>query len=71
METSYWGVIIATFIGFTLLAFLLLWPVHKFLKREEEAGEKWTDRHRPKPPTTRQPPSANGSSGNGSSGKEG
>ncbi len=39
---GYTFVIIATLIGFFLLAFLLLVPVYAFLEREQRASEEWT-----------------------------
>lgn len=38
----YTVVIVATLVGFFLLAFLLLAPVYRFLKREEQASKHWT-----------------------------
>ncbi len=35
-------IIVLTILGFCALAFLLLAPVYLFLKREQQAGEKWT-----------------------------
>ena len=37
----YW-IIAATFFGFATLAFILLFPIYRFLKREEEQSEAWT-----------------------------
>ena len=37
----YW-VIAATFFGFITLAFLLLYPVYRFIRREEKQSEDWT-----------------------------
>lgn len=39
---EYLPVIAASFFGFVALAFLLLFPVHRFLRREERAAEEWT-----------------------------
>ena len=39
----YTVLIVATLLGFSLLAYMLLWPVYKFLDREQEASEKWTE----------------------------
>lgn len=36
-------IIVVTLIGFLLLAFILLAPVYRFLQREEEASQQWTD----------------------------
>ncbi|MDX1531505.1 MAG: hypothetical protein R3362_08260 [Rhodothermales bacterium] len=35
-------VVLLSVVGFLLLAFLLLYPVHRFLNREEQASRKWT-----------------------------
>lgn len=40
--SGYDAVIIATLAGFLLLAYLLLAPVYRFLKREERASRDWT-----------------------------
>lgn len=40
--SDYTLVIIITFIAFTALAALLLVPIYRFLRREEEASEKMT-----------------------------
>ena len=37
----YW-IIAATFFGFITLAFILLFPVYRFMKREETHSEGWT-----------------------------
>ncbi len=39
---TYFPIIVATIIGFFILAALLLVPVYRFLKREEEASKHWT-----------------------------
>lgn len=39
---GYTLLIVATLIGFFLLAALLLAPVNAFLEREKELSEKWT-----------------------------
>jgi hypothetical protein len=36
-------IIVLGLIGFGLVAFLLLFPVYRFLKREEEASKNWTE----------------------------
>ncbi|MEM1128386.1 MAG: hypothetical protein AAGI71_17205 [Bacteroidota bacterium] len=41
LDTDYTLVIFLTLFGFCLLAFLLLWPVHRFLKREEKVSQRW------------------------------
>ncbi len=43
--SDYTLVIIITFVLFVGLAALLLVPVYRFLKREEQAGKQWTDEH--------------------------
>jgi membrane protein implicated in regulation of membrane protease activity len=40
--TGYVSIIILTVVLFTLLAAILLVPVYRFLKREEEASKNWT-----------------------------
>ena len=35
-------IIAATFFGFIGLAFVLLFPVYRFLSREEKLSEEWT-----------------------------
>lgn len=39
---EYFPLILATLVGFTLLAYLLLAPVASFLDREREASKEWT-----------------------------
>lgn len=41
-EQSIFLVIALTFFGFIALAFILLYPVYRFLRREERASEQWT-----------------------------
>lgn len=41
MDGFYWAVA-AAFFGFVALAFLLLFPVYRFLRREEARSEDWT-----------------------------
>lgn len=41
-DPEYLPVIVATLIGFGVLAALLLVPVSRFLDREQEVAEKWT-----------------------------
>lgn len=43
MESSYYGIIVVTLIGFLLLAALLLVPVYRFLRREEITARSWTE----------------------------
>ena len=40
--TSYLPIIILTTVLFTLLAAVLLVPIYRFLKKEEEASLQWT-----------------------------
>jgi len=39
---SYNLIIVLTFIGFMILAAILLVPVYRFLKREEQVSSHWT-----------------------------
>ena len=41
LEHVHW-VILGSIVGFLLLAFILLYPVHRFINREEEASRSWT-----------------------------
>lgn len=41
-DPQYLPVILATLVGFGLLAALLLVPVSRFLDREQEVAEEWT-----------------------------
>lgn len=40
-QHAHW-IAIAAIIGFLLLAVLLLYPVYRFIRREEDASRKWT-----------------------------
>ena len=42
MDTQIYFVIVGTFVGFVALAFVLLFPVYRFLNREEKAEKAWT-----------------------------
>lgn len=42
MDDQIYLVIAATFVGFVALAFLLLFPVYRFLRREEGSADDWT-----------------------------
>ncbi len=42
MDDQIYLVIAATFVGFLALAFGLLYPVYRFLTREERAEKAWT-----------------------------
>jgi hypothetical protein len=41
-DPEYLPIIVATLVGFGLLAALLLVPVYRFLEREEKVAQKWT-----------------------------
>lgn len=41
-DPEYLPIIIATLVGFGLLAALLLVPVYRFLEREQKVAQKWT-----------------------------
>ncbi len=57
MEDTNWTfVILATTVGFFGLAFILLYPVYRFLRREEDIEKNWTKdaiarRQRREPPS--------------------
>ncbi len=40
---SYYFVIVITFVGFFALAAALLVPIYRFLKKEEQTAELWTE----------------------------
>lgn len=40
--SSYTAVILASLFGFIFLAYILLAPVNRFLKREEQISKDWT-----------------------------
>ena len=42
MDTQIYLVVAGTFVGFLALAFGLLFPIYRFLTREEEAEQAWT-----------------------------
>lgn len=42
MDTQIYLIVAATFIGFVALAFILLYPVYRFLRREERVADDWT-----------------------------
>lgn len=42
-ETAFYIAIAVSFFGFFALAFILLYPVHRFIKREEKRSQAWTD----------------------------
>ena len=41
-DTNWTLVILGTTIGFFALAFILLYPVYRFLRREEDVSKNWT-----------------------------
>ena len=41
LEHVHW-VILGSIVGFLLLAFILLYPVYRFINREEEESKSWT-----------------------------
>lgn len=41
--SEYTAIILLALFGFIALAFVLLFPVYVFLKREEKASEQWTE----------------------------
>jgi hypothetical protein len=41
-DPQYLPIIVATLVGFSLLAAALLVPIWRFLQREEEVAQKWT-----------------------------
>lgn len=61
MTSYHLTVILLTLFGFLLVAYLLLAPVYRFLKREEEASRHWTKEALAKR-LQEQPPKANGHS---------
>lgn len=42
-DSGVFLIIVLTFFGFLLLAFILLFPVSRFLDREKKEAEHWTD----------------------------
>ena len=65
MDTQIYLVTAATFVGFVGLAFILLYPVYRFLRREERVADDWT----PDAVARRQRPDAGtGVSGDGAGG---
>lgn len=53
-------IIILTLVGFGALAYLLLMPVYRFLKREERASEQWTHEQLRQRQQRQEAPSSNG-----------
>lgn len=41
-ESAFYIAIAASFFGFFFLAYILLMPVYRFIKREEKRSEAWT-----------------------------
>lgn len=41
-DSEYLPLIVATIVGFAVLAAVLLVPVYRFLEREKKVAEKWT-----------------------------
>ena len=44
MERDFTLIIVLTTVGFFSLAFVLLYPIYRFMRREERAAEGWTQR---------------------------
>ena len=67
MESIYL-IIAITFFGFIGLAFVLLFPVYRFLRRQEEVSDDWTPdaiarrQRTPPPPNAPAGPSGDGAS---------
>lgn len=40
--SSYTFILLGTLVGFLALAFALLYPVYRFLQREEKVSQRWT-----------------------------
>ncbi|HLT48446.1 MAG TPA: hypothetical protein VK002_14525 [Rubricoccaceae bacterium] len=41
-DTEFYVAIAVAFFGFMALAFILLFPIYRFMRREEERAEAWT-----------------------------
>ena len=41
-ETDFYIAIAAAFFGFMALAFILLFPIYRFIRKEEQRSEGWT-----------------------------
>lgn len=68
MDDQIYLVIAGTFVGFVALAFLLLFPVYRFIRREERVADDWTPdaitkRQRRPPPDAPPGPAGDGASG--------
>ena len=42
MDGSIYLIIAGTFFGFIALAFILLYPVYRFMRRQERLADDWT-----------------------------
>ncbi len=42
MDGNIYLVIAGTFVGFVTLAFVLLYPVYRFMRRQERLADDWT-----------------------------
>lgn len=42
MDGQIYLVIAGTFFGFITLAFVLLYPVYRFMRRQEDMSDEWT-----------------------------
>jgi hypothetical protein len=41
-DSAFYVAIAVAFFGFVALAFILLYPIYRFLRREEQRSEAWT-----------------------------
>jgi len=62
-DPEYLPIIVATLVGFGVLAALLLVPISRFLDREQEVAEDWTPEAVAERMRKRQQDDANGASG--------
>lgn len=42
MDAKFYLIIAVTLVGFVTLAFVLLYPVYRFLNRQERLADEWT-----------------------------
>ena len=42
MDGQIYLIIVGTFFGFIALAFVLLYPVYRFMRRQEDMADDWT-----------------------------
>lgn len=42
MDSQIYLIVAATFVGFVALAFILLFPVYRFLRSQEKVSDDWT-----------------------------